>query len=93
MGDSAREPLQGDSQLVIHQMTGDWGINNPALWQLNRQATALARRVSEGVRYHWIPREENQVADSAFGRAAGFGHDAPGLRGAARWGRGGSGAG
>ena len=34
----------GDSQLVINQMTGEWGINNPALWQLNRQAAALVAR-------------------------------------------------
>ena len=62
-------PLQvlGDSQLVINQMTGDWGINNPALWQLNRQATALVKRIAGGVRYRWIPREENQVADTLAG--------------------------
>ena len=59
--------VQGDSQLVINQMTGDWGINNPALWQLNRQATALVKRIAGGVRYRWIPREENQVADTLAG--------------------------
>ena len=59
--------VQGDSQLVINQMTGDWGINNPALWQLNRQATALVKRIADGVRYRWIPREENQVADTLAG--------------------------
>ncbi len=57
----------GDSQLVINQMTGEWGINNPALWQLNQQATALVVRISGGVRYRWIPREENQVADMLAG--------------------------
>ena len=62
-------PLQvlGDSQLVINQMTGEWGINNPALLQLNRQATALVKRIAGGVRYRWIPREENQVADTLAG--------------------------
>ena len=63
-------PLQGDSQLVIKQMAGDWGISNPALWELNRQATALVTRIAGGVRYRWIPREENQVADTLAGGQA-----------------------
>jgi ribonuclease HI len=63
--------VQGDSQLVLNQMTGEWGINNPALWSLNRQATALAKRIPGGVRYRWIPREENQVADTLASGQAG----------------------
>jgi ribonuclease HI len=59
--------VQGDSQPVINQMTGDWSISNPALMSLNQQATALVKRVSGGVRYRWIPREENQVADTLAG--------------------------
>ncbi len=59
--------VQGDSQLVINQMTGDWGINNPTLMQLNRQATTQVKRIAGGVRYRWIPREENQVADTLAG--------------------------
>jgi ribonuclease HI len=70
-GRSGPLQVQGDSQLVINQMTGEWGINNPALWSLNRQATALAKRISGGVRYRWIPREENQVADTLAGGQAG----------------------
>jgi ribonuclease HI len=57
----------GDSQLVINQMTGEWGINHPALLHLNRQAAALTGRIPGGVRYRWIPREENQVADMLAG--------------------------
>jgi ribonuclease HI len=59
--------VQGDSQLVTNQMTGDWGISNSALMQLNRQATALVTRIACGVLYRWIPREENQVADTLAG--------------------------
>lgn len=47
-------------QLIINQMTGEWDINNPALWQLNRQAAALVARIPGGVRYRWIPREEQR---------------------------------
>jgi ribonuclease HI len=63
--------VQGDSQLVINQMTGEWGINNPALWSLNHQATVLAKRIPGGMRYRWIPREEDQVADTLAGGQAG----------------------
>ena len=68
------EPLQvlGDSQLAINQMTGAWGINNPALRSLNQQATALTKRVSSGMRYRWIPRKENQVADTLAGGQLGL---------------------
>jgi ribonuclease HI len=59
--------VQGDSQLVINQMTGDWGISNLALMSLNQQATTLVKRIAGGVRYRWIPREENQVADTLAG--------------------------
>ena len=59
--------MPGDSQLVINQMTGARGINHPALWQLNYQATTLAKRIAGGVRYRWIPREENQMADTLAG--------------------------
>jgi hypothetical protein len=52
---------------VINQMTGEWGVSNPALWHLNRQATALAKPIPGGVRYRWIPREENQAADTLAG--------------------------
>jgi hypothetical protein len=41
--------------LVINQMTGDRGINHPALGQLNRQATALTKHVSGGVLYRSHP--------------------------------------
>ena len=72
LDDPVRVPLLGDSQLVINQMTGDWGINNPALWQLNRQAAALVKGIAGGVRYRWIPREENQVADTLAGGRQGM---------------------
>ena len=58
--------VQGDSQLVINQMTGDWGISNLALMSLNQQATALVKRIAGGVRYR-TPREKNQVADTLAG--------------------------
>ena len=87
-GRSGPLQVQGDSQLVINQMTGDWGINNPALMQLNRQATALVKRIAGGVRYRWIPREENQVADTLAGgqlALAGRRSSMPSTRVEPRW--------
>lgn len=52
---------------MINQMTGNWGINNPVLGQLNRQVTATFQ-----TRFGWRvqsldPREETQVADTLAG--------------------------
>jgi len=55
--------IHGDSQLVIMQMTGRWGINAPGLFALNERAHELAERVAGGVRYQWVRRERNAVAD------------------------------
>ena len=33
----------------------------------HQQATAQVNRIAGGVRYRWIPREENQVADTLAG--------------------------
>jgi ribonuclease HI len=81
----------GDSKLVINQMTGDWGISNLALMQLNRQVTALVKRIAGGVRYRWIPREENQVADTLAGGQPALAGP-PGLCRAPGWSLGGHGA-
>jgi ribonuclease HI len=66
-------PLQvyGDSQLVINQMNEVWGVNTAALWRLKEQAEALCRHIPGGVRFAWIPREQNQVADSLAGGESG----------------------
>ncbi len=55
--------IHGDSQLVIMQMTGQWGIKAPGLFALNARAHELAARVAGGVRYQWVPRARNAVAD------------------------------
>ncbi|HST88008.1 MAG TPA: ribonuclease HI family protein, partial [Ktedonobacterales bacterium] len=55
--------IHGDSQLVIMQMTGQWGIKAPGLFALNARARELAARVAGGVRYQWVPRARNAVAD------------------------------
>ena len=64
--------VHGDSQLVIRQMTGAWGINSPPLSRLNQQARQIASLIPGGVRFLWVPREQNWVADQlASGVASG----------------------
>lgn len=58
--------IRGDSQLVIRQMQGEWGVNAENMKPLN----AIARRLTDDlqsngyiVEYEWIPRKENIIAD------------------------------
>jgi ribonuclease HI len=52
-----------DSKLVVEQMAGRWRIKHPQLRDLASQAAALVRGFDE-VRWEWIPRAENTVADA-----------------------------
>ncbi|WP_447973920.1 ribonuclease HI family protein [Nitrospira sp. Kam-Ns4a] len=54
--------VHGDSQLVINQLSGDWSVNSPTLWQLAQQARRLIQAIGT-VELCWIPRKRNQEAD------------------------------
>ena len=49
-----------DSRLVVEQMSGRWRIKHPSMRPLAAEAAGLA---PEGVRYTWVPREQNAHAD------------------------------
>jgi broad specificity phosphatase PhoE/ribonuclease HI len=51
-----------DSKLVVEQMSGRWKVKHPGLAELHQQARALASTF-DTVRFSWIPREQNKVAD------------------------------
>lgn len=53
----------GDSQLVIRQMEGQWRVKDSRLKQLHAQAQALVEKIPGGVRFAWVRREYNTVAD------------------------------
>lgn len=60
--------VYGDSQLVIRQVNGEYECRNPALIDL----CATAKRQTRQFRLcelHWIPREENSLADAAASEA------------------------
>ena len=55
--------VQGDSKLVIEQVTGRWKTKHPGLVGLREEAAGLVKRLGD-VRLEHIPRAQNQVADS-----------------------------
>ena len=65
----AREvDVRMDSKLVIEQMSGRWQIKHPGLRPLAAQAAALVREF-DAVRFDWIPRERNKLADALANKA------------------------
>ncbi|MCX7021027.1 MAG: ribonuclease HI family protein [bacterium] len=57
-----------DAQLVVRQLTGEYRTKDPRLAELKTRALALARELTR-VRFHFIPREENRLADSLVNAA------------------------
>lgn len=60
--------IRGDSQLVVHQVNGDWRVKEPHLWPLCAQAQSLFQEV-DAARLEWVPREKNQYADRLSNKA------------------------
>ncbi|MGP8322223.1 MAG: ribonuclease HI family protein [Methanosarcinaceae archaeon] len=56
--------VKGDSKLVINQMAGKWKISNTALRKLATQINKFIDKHGLKVKYEWIPRENNRVADN-----------------------------
>lgn len=60
-----RLDIRGDSKLVISVARGEWKSSKPHLSQLRDQYRALVRLLDVGhIDLAWVPREQNQVADS-----------------------------
>jgi probable phosphoglycerate mutase len=57
-----------DSRLVVEQMSGRWQIKHPGLRPLAAQAAMLVRDF-DTVRFEWIPRERNKLADALANKA------------------------
>jgi broad specificity phosphatase PhoE/ribonuclease HI len=73
----AREvAVRMDSKLVIEQMSGRWQIKHPGLRPLAAQAAALVRDF-DTVRFEWIPRERNRLADALANKAMDEGDAGP----------------
>jgi ribonuclease HI len=57
-----------DSELLVHQMRGEWKVKNEALRELWRQATRLAARF-DTISYSAVRREHNELADRLVNEA------------------------
>src|SRR5262249_34163450 len=69
----AREvEVRMDSKLVVEQMSGRWQIKHPGLRPLAAQAATLVRDF-DAVRFEWIPRERNKLADALANKAVDAG--------------------
>lgn len=58
--------VRTDSQLVVRQLNGDYGVYAPTLAALNADVEKLVldlRKIGTSVRFEWIPREQNTEAD------------------------------
>ncbi|MEZ0248239.1 MAG: ribonuclease HI [Thermoproteus sp.] len=54
--------VRGDSQLVVKQIKGEWGVNSYRLLALRDEVEALLSAFSKW-EVEWIPREDNREAD------------------------------
>ena len=57
-----------DSELLVHQMRGDYKVKNEALRELWLDANELERKLGK-VRYTAVRREHNELADSLVNEA------------------------
>lgn len=63
--------IQGDSQLVVNQVLGLWGVKSPNLWSLSQKAISLSR-LFDYIEINWISREKNDKADVLSKKALGI---------------------
>ena len=59
--------IKSDSELLVKQMTGEYGIKNEKLRELANQVKVLAKTIKFSIKY--IPREENERADYLSNKA------------------------
>jgi ribonuclease HI len=57
-----------DSELLVHQMRGEWKVKNEALRELWREASRLATRFDR-ISYSAVRREHNELADRLVNEA------------------------
>jgi broad specificity phosphatase PhoE/ribonuclease HI len=64
---TATVEVRADSKLLVEQMSGRWQIKHEAMRRLATEAQAVFP--PEQVRYTWVPRAENSVADALANEA------------------------
>lgn len=56
--------LRSDSQLIINQCLGKWGCHDRKLVNYHALIAKAQQQYSKNIKFHWIPREQNQEADA-----------------------------
>jgi len=59
--------IRSDSQLIVRQLSGHYKVKSPHLKELKRKIDSLSQGMK--IKYKWIPREENSVADGLSKKA------------------------
>jgi ribonuclease HI len=63
--------VQGDSQLVINQLKGEWKVKKRDLIPLFNKVKELEAKF-DNIKYSWIGREKNKEADKLSAKALGL---------------------
>ena len=61
-GKNIHVTVKGDSQLTIRQMNGIYAVRAPRIIPLFKRAKELTKKI-KNIRFVWVPREQNTVAD------------------------------
>jgi ribonuclease HI len=59
---------RGDSEVIVKQVRGEYGVNQPELRPLRNRVQALAEEF-ESFEIHHVPRDENWEADELVDQA------------------------
>ncbi|MEW6528265.1 MAG: ribonuclease HI family protein [Candidatus Micrarchaeota archaeon] len=60
--------IRSDSELLIKQLNREYKVKTQHIKELNRRVRELAKEMN--IKFCWIPREKNKVADSLSNRTA-----------------------
>ena len=60
--DKEKISFRSDSKLLVSQMKGEWKVKGARIIPLYAQAKELAKGLD--IDFQWVPREENEEADS-----------------------------
>lgn len=63
--------IRSDSQLLVKQLTGKYKIKSPHLKELRSKIAVFENSIK--VKYKWVPREQNELADCLSKEAAKLG--------------------
>lgn len=63
----AKVLVRMDSKLVVEQMSGRWKVKHQAMAELSKELQQISKGMQ--VEFEWVPREQNQRADSLANEA------------------------